>query len=711
MPPPRDPLIGYSTDDLVFEALLGRGAMGAVYRGRQRRLDRVVAIKVVKPDLAADPTYLDRFTREAQTMGRLIHPHVVACHDFGPTRGPDGGDMLVMVLEYIDGATMGTLGKSGRLGLRATLEHYRGICEGLAAAHALGIIHRDIKPDNIMVTRTGVAKLADFGLARATDSQSLTRTGAILGSPAYMSPEASRGSEPGPPSDIYGVGCSLFHTLTGRPPYIGGSTLQVLHAHIADPVPTLAGLRPELAMLDGLMARCLAKDPQHRPTAATLSREISRIIQRLPTDVVLDPGTTPVTATSPAQGLPVITARPPAVQPRVTPVNRKLLLLGTVVVLLLVVVVAAASARRHRISTLPDPATATGPTVPAVTPDVEAAGPSAPSPSPASGPARPVLVQGATLPPGHPSAPPGAPSPPGEAPRLVMSQLGHIRLRCPADRAGVLTVAVHPGTGDQPRRLQIGPEGTLGTIDLEPSTWQLRSHRFERPPGDVVIAAADDGPFHLAGWAWTDTETDGWPALGLRANALIAPDVDALRSLLGAIPARDNARYGDPGPACLLVGASVTGLPLAGLQQALAESFGGGRATVVEDFGPPVEQAQREHVRWCVVALDCAAPPSGRSRAEAFTTSARQIAETGMCLVPMLTAPSRDPAGHPAWSAWIDTVRHALPGLPIIDVRTVAAFHRSGRLPQADASDQIAGATSALLDLRARIIAAARGRP
>ena len=167
--PVRDPLLGFSTDSLRFDELLGRGGMGAVYRGLQIRLDRPVAIKVIKPDLAADPGYRERFVREAQTMGRLIHPHVIACHDFGPIVGPDGGELLVMVMEYVAGASLGKLAGEERLPVRQVLEWYRQAAEALAAAHRLGVIHRDIKPDNIMVTRGGVAKLADFGLARASD--------------------------------------------------------------------------------------------------------------------------------------------------------------------------------------------------------------------------------------------------------------------------------------------------------------------------------------------------------------------------------------------------------------------------------------------------------------------------------------------------------------------------------------------------------------
>src|SRR5262249_20831410 len=152
----------------AFTTLLGKGAMGAVYKGTQLALDRTVAIKVIAPHVADDAAYRERFSREAQTLGRLIHINVIACHDVGPITGPDGAQLFVMVLEFVDGWSLGHLLKRQKqLTVRQVLELHRQAAEGLAAAHQLGIVHRDIKPDNIMVTRNGQAKLADFGLAKA----------------------------------------------------------------------------------------------------------------------------------------------------------------------------------------------------------------------------------------------------------------------------------------------------------------------------------------------------------------------------------------------------------------------------------------------------------------------------------------------------------------------------------------------------------------
>ncbi len=247
--------------------------MGSVYRGRQLRLDRAVAIKVIAPHLTADPAYLERFNREARTLAKLAHANVVTCHDFGPIRGPDGRQLLVLVMEFVDGHSLGEAVDQG-LSAKACLDLYRQCADGLAAAHALGIVHRDIKPDNIMVTRGGTAKLADFGLAKPTDGSGLTMSGSILGSPAYMSPEVCAGGDPTPASDVYSLGCSLFQSITGQPPFLGASPLEVIQLHISRPPPALSSRMPMFAHLDALLERMLAKSPKDRPTAADLAPQL-----------------------------------------------------------------------------------------------------------------------------------------------------------------------------------------------------------------------------------------------------------------------------------------------------------------------------------------------------------------------------------------------------------------------------------------------------
>jgi len=270
-----DPLIGFRTDSLHFEACLGRGAMGAVYRGLQIRLDRQVAIKVISHHLAADKAYSDRFNREAKTLAKLAHPNVVTCYDFGPITGPDGRKLLVLVMEYVAGVSLTGFTQDGA-SVKTVLDLYRQAADGLAAAHALGVLHRDIKPDNIMVTHGGVAKLADFGLAKGLEGSVLTMTGTIMGTPAYMAPEICKGGEPVPASDVYSLGCALFDSLAGRPPFRSGSALEVIQLHISDEPPVLSDFVPQVGQLDALMAQVLTKSPEGRPSAQQMAVQLGR---------------------------------------------------------------------------------------------------------------------------------------------------------------------------------------------------------------------------------------------------------------------------------------------------------------------------------------------------------------------------------------------------------------------------------------------------
>ena len=293
-----DPLIGFQTETLRFESLLGKGAMGAVYKGTQIALDRPVAIKVIAPHLASDQAYRERFSREAQTLGKVLHPNVIACHDIGPCIGPGGEQLFVMVLEFVDGWSLGSLLKEKRLTVRQVLELHRQAAEGLQAAHQLGIVHRDIKPDNIMVNRQGQAKLADFGLAKADDSAGLTQTGALMGSPSYMSPEACRGESPQASSDLYSLGCSLFFAISGTTPYSATSALQAIQQHVNAPVPLLSSRRADLAPLDQLLTRCLAKQAQDRPhSASEMAAAIRACIGLFAPEVAVGGGSMPVSQT------------------------------------------------------------------------------------------------------------------------------------------------------------------------------------------------------------------------------------------------------------------------------------------------------------------------------------------------------------------------------------------------------------------------------
>ncbi|MFM2091237.1 MAG: hypothetical protein RLZZ127_1726 [Planctomycetota bacterium] len=277
-----DPLVGHATPRLRFEALIGRGGMGAVYRGVQLGLGRPVAIKVIAPERLADPRARERFRREAHTLGLLVHPHVVACHAVGEEPGPDGRPLLVMVMELVEGAGLGARIAAGAAPAES-LEWLRQAALGLHAAHRLGIVHRDVKPDNILVGRDGRARLGDFGLARSRGGGDIqvTMPGTLVGSPAYLAPEVCRGDEPGPHADCYALGVSLWQAATGELPFHADNALRLVHLHTTQPPPRLAFRRPALAVLEPLVQACLAKHPAERPDAGAIAEALAALIPRL----------------------------------------------------------------------------------------------------------------------------------------------------------------------------------------------------------------------------------------------------------------------------------------------------------------------------------------------------------------------------------------------------------------------------------------------
>ncbi len=706
--PARDPLLGFATDSLRFDALLGRGGMGAVYRGLQVRLDRPVAIKVIKPDLAADLDYRERFAREAQTMGRLIHPHVVACHDFGPICGPEGEELLVMVMELVDGSSLGHLAVEERLPVRQVLAWYAQAADALAAAHRLGIVHRDIKPDNIMVTREGVAKLTDFGLARSSDSIQVTATGALIGSPAFMSPEASLGHEPVAGSDVYSLACSIFQTLAGRPPYHATSTLQMLHQHIYAPPPSFAEARPDLACLAPLLIRCLSKEPGGRPEPTVVSRELTALATQLPAMATcLAPGR-PSTILRPA-------AQPPSAPTIVAAVpmpgtTRGLLVLGAVVVglLALVVVIGAVQAKQRRQDIRPEVAD-----LPAQSITVEKQADPAPPPSeaappmPASGPQALLPgsgILGAELVPGHPAALVGGPAAPGQAPRMLMSQLGKLRLRLPAGATEVLLV-LHPGPGSEDRRLTLDHKA----VDLKPAVWQVVKQSLRPGRDEHVLQAAAGGPFFCAA-AIAGTVPPGWEDLGLRASMLVAPEAAPLRELLGR-------RHGSVDFTRTVFIARPLAMRLFGdaARQTIADAFIDGPAPtdlLVEsaDAVQAVQRAVAGGVQWCFVLLDASDVPTGPSRADNWCATTEEALHHGTLIVPVLGG-LPTPRNQVLWDSWLEQVTRRLPGLPILDLGAVRSFHQLNGLPPPATGEQGEGLAVGLRDLRARLVTALRPHP
>jgi tetratricopeptide (TPR) repeat protein len=268
-------------DHYHVESLLGGGGMGQVFLARDLRLDRRVAIKVMRADLVASADAEARFAREARVLSRLVHPNIVGVHAFG--RIPQGH---YLVMEFIEGETLEQrLSASGALDLRDTLAIARQLASGLAEAHALGVVHRDIKPGNVLVRRLvsggWLAKLVDFGLARDIDvdpSQAVTRAAGVLGTPAYMSPEQIEGRAVDGRSDLYSLAVLIFQMLTGHLPYHRTTVQAMLSAHLIDPPPALTQLRSHERWppaIEREVHRALAKKADDRP--ATVSEFIDSL--------------------------------------------------------------------------------------------------------------------------------------------------------------------------------------------------------------------------------------------------------------------------------------------------------------------------------------------------------------------------------------------------------------------------------------------------
>ncbi len=303
---------------------LGAGGMGKVYKGHHEGLDIDVAIKVMSGDLARDITARQRFMREARTAAKLDHPNVVRVLTVDEQ---DGAPYIVM--EFVDGSDMAALVKqAGRLNAIAVLQAIAQVADGLATAHEQGIIHRDIKPHNIFVSKQGRVKLGDFGLARATEQTTeLTMPGSAMGTAHYMSPEQAQGHELSAKSDIYSLGVTAYHLLSGNTPYSGTTPLSIAVQHVNNDVPydrARFGHVPDAAVY--FLIAMTSRDANRRPSAADCGRELRRILQqltgrddvRLPSmDVLSQPATTMSFATVRAATLPQPQVqRPPAFAPQ-----------------------------------------------------------------------------------------------------------------------------------------------------------------------------------------------------------------------------------------------------------------------------------------------------------------------------------------------------------------------------------------------------------
>jgi serine/threonine-protein kinase len=258
---------------------LARGGMADVYLASDKLLNRSVAVKVLFPEYARDDTFVERFRREAQAAARLTHGNIVAIYDWGEEFGT-----YFIVMEYVEGQSLSELVRAdGPLEPRLAAEITAKVAGALDFAHRNGVVHRDVKPGNIMISSVGEVKVADFGIAQALSAgerSSLTQTGAVMGTATYFSPEHAQGRPVDPRSDLYSLGCVLFEILTGTPPFSGDSPVAIAYKHVQEVVPSMASRGATVpADLEAIDATLLNKDPDHRyDTAADLERDLQRFL-------------------------------------------------------------------------------------------------------------------------------------------------------------------------------------------------------------------------------------------------------------------------------------------------------------------------------------------------------------------------------------------------------------------------------------------------
>ncbi len=348
-------LVGKTFEKCRLVAKLGTGGMGSVYLAEHAGLGRKVAVKILPADMCRDPEYVARFRREATTASRMEHPNIVQIFDVGQADG-----RYFIVMQYIDGESLSTVVENlGAMDPRDAARVAAGLFRGLHHAHEHGIVHRDVKPDNILVAKGDEPKILDFGLAIEQEaSLQITKDGLVVGTPYYLSPEQARGHKATPLSDVYAAGVTLYYLLTGKRPFTGATALAVLNKHIHEPPVPPAAENPKVPRtLSDIVLKAMAKDPKDRyPSAAAAAEDLDRFLAGRPVAVKLP-----------------WRSRLPALTPR-----RKLALGGAGAGLLLLLILAVASSG--------------DPPPPPPPPPPEAAAPPAPAP-PSADPALLSLLQ------------------------------------------------------------------------------------------------------------------------------------------------------------------------------------------------------------------------------------------------------------------------------------------------------------------------------
>jgi eukaryotic-like serine/threonine-protein kinase len=269
-PPQSGDLIA---DRYELEELVGTGGMSTVFRAHDRQLERRVAIKILHEHYATDPEYLERFRREARAVARLSHPNIVTVID----RGDDNGRQYI-VFEHVDGENLKELVlRSGRLPVRRALELALAIADGLSFAHQRGLVHRDVKPQNVLLNKDGDVKVTDFGIARSLHVEhGVTQTGTVMGTGEYLAPEQASGKPVSPATDVYSLGVVLWELLAGDVPFVGENFVAIALRHVNELPPDLRERRPDVSpRLAAAVDRALAKDPASRfPSMADFAKEL-----------------------------------------------------------------------------------------------------------------------------------------------------------------------------------------------------------------------------------------------------------------------------------------------------------------------------------------------------------------------------------------------------------------------------------------------------
>ena len=301
-------LVGRRLGKYEIQAEIGRGGMGVVYRGYDPALQRVVAVKVLPPQLAMDPDFVRRFHREAVMAAQLKHPNIVTIHDVG-----EHEEFHFIVMEYLEGSPLDRWLTSGLLGVDQVNRVVRQVADALDFAHKRGVVHRDIKPSNIMVSNDGHVTLMDFGLVRATEGTMLTMSGAVMGTPEYMAPEQAQGQPTDHRADIYAFGIVIYRLLVGRLPFERTTAPALIHAHVYEAPPPLRQLRPDLSrVVEAVVLKAIAKQPTDRyQSAGQLAREFEAAIGGKADAGLAAPVVPPVAGGSGRASTPPGASRPP----------------------------------------------------------------------------------------------------------------------------------------------------------------------------------------------------------------------------------------------------------------------------------------------------------------------------------------------------------------------------------------------------------------